>query len=170
MLTIRPEVPDDRARIYDVVQAAFGRDDEALLVDALRESSAYIPELSLVALEGVEVVGHVLFTRLIVREAAVERAALALAPLAVRPARQNAGIGTALVQRGLADARALGHRVVIVLGHKHYYPPFGFQPAPPLGIHPSFPVDPEHFLVLGLQRDALDGYRGRVEYPPEFQV
>ena len=170
MFTIRPETPDDRARIYDVVQAAFGRDDEAVLVDALRASPAYVPGLSLVALEGVEVVGHVLFTQLLVRDAAVAHPALALAPLSVRPARQNAGIGSALVHRGLAEARALGHQVVIVLGHARYYPRFGFAPALPLGIRPSFPVDADHFFVLGLQSHALVGFRGLVEYPPEFRV
>ena len=112
--------------------------------------------------------GHILFTKLKVRDAAVARPALALAPMAVPPALQNRGIGSALVRRGLEDARELGHRVVIVLGHPRYYPRFGFRPAQPLGILPPFEARADAFLVLALQDGALDGFRGLVEYPAAF--
>ena len=112
--------------------------------------------------------GHILFTRVTVTEAGVARPALALAPMAVLPAFQNRGVGSALVRRGLEEARALGHRVVIVLGHPRYYPRFGFRPARPLGIRSPFDAPADAFLVLGLEAGALDGLRGLVEYPPEF--
>jgi putative acetyltransferase len=167
-VTIRAEEPGDRAGIHRVVDAAFGRDAEARLIDALRESPAFIPGLSLVALDDAEVVGHVLLTRLAVRQGAEARPALALAPLAVLPAWQRRGVGSALVHRGLADARALGHRAVIVLGHPAYYPRFGFQPAQPLGLRPPFEVSPGAFQALGLQPGALQGLQGDVDYPSEF--
>jgi putative acetyltransferase len=165
---IRPEAPDDRDAIYRVNQEAFGSELEPRLVDALRKSPAFIPELSLVAVEGSEVVGHILFTRLTIVDDAKVHPALALAPMAVSPAWQRHGIGSALVRRGLEDARKLGHRVVVVLGHPDYYPRFGFQPAGVLGIRSPFEAPPEAFLVMGLAPGALDGVRGLVGYPPEF--
>jgi putative acetyltransferase len=166
--TIRPEAPGDRESIYRVNQEAFGREDESRLVEALRLSPAFVPELSLVAVERPEVVGHILFTRLTVTGEGGTHEALALAPMAVLPAWQRKGIGSALVRRGLEDARKQGHRAVIVLGHPDYYPRFGFQPAQPLGIQSPFEAPVDAFLVLGLRPGALEGLRGRVEYPPEF--
>jgi putative acetyltransferase len=166
--TIRPEVPGDRESIYRVNQEAFGRESESRLVEALRLGPAFIPGLSLVAVEGSEVVGHILFTRLTVRGEGGTHEALALAPMAVVPAWQRKGIGSALVRRGLEDAREQGHRAVIVLGHPGYYPRFGFRPAQPLGIQSPFEAPVDAFLVLGLQPGVLDGLEGRVEYPPEF--
>jgi len=88
--------------------------------------------------------------------------------MAVLPPYQKRGIGSALVRRGLENARDLGHRVVIVVGHPEYYPRFGFAPARPLGILAPFEVPSEAFMVLGLQPNALLGVQGQVEYPPEF--
>lgn len=168
MVRIRPEQPQDQESVQLVNREAFGREGEARLVDALRVSPAFVPSLSLVALDAEQLVGHVLFTRLSVIQAGVSRPALALAPLAVLPAWQNRGIGSALVRRGLSDARELGHRAVLVLGHPEYYPRFGFQPAQALGIRPPFPASPEAFLVLALDEGGLQGLHGQVEYPPEF--
>ncbi len=88
--------------------------------------------------------------------------------MAVLPQCQNRGIGSALVRRGLEEARTRGHRLVIVVGHPEYYPRFGFIRAQPLGIRPPFEVPVEAFLALELQPEALHGIQGVVEYPPEF--
>jgi putative acetyltransferase len=166
--TIRPERPEDHEAVARLVEQAFGQPDEARLVAALRNSPAFLPELSLVALDAGRVVGHVLFPRVEVKSPLASHPALALAPLAVLPAFQNRGIGSSLVRRGLADARERGHGVVIVLGHPGYYPRFGFVPAEPLGIRPPFAVRPGTFMALELKADALRTCRGHVEYPPEF--
>jgi putative acetyltransferase len=169
VVEIRSEGAEDREAIFGVNHAAFGQEDEARLVDALRRSEAFIPELSLLALEDSRVVGHILFTRVEIRGADRAFDALALAPMAVLPGYQRRGIGSALVERGLEIARDLGHRVVIVVGHPEYYPRFGFVPAKPRGIRAPFEVPDEAFMVLELQSNALAGIEGQVEYPPEFE-
>jgi len=168
VITVRPERPDDHEAVFEINHEAFGGDSEARLVEALRRSPAFIPELSLVALDGSRTVGHILFTKILVRDSGQSHDALALAPMGVLPAHQKQGIGTALVRRGLQDARALGHSVVIVVGHPEYYPRFGFVPAKPLGIRAPFEVPSEAFMVLELRPNALKGVHGEVEYPPEF--
>ena len=167
-MQIRLELPGDREAVYRVNQLAFGQENEARLVEALRRSSAFIPELSLVALDDSEVVGHILFSRITVQGEDQAHTALALAPMAVLPSFQRKGIGSALVRRGLDEARSLGHLVVIVVGHPDYYPRFGFVPAQPLGILSPFEVPSEAFMVLELEPRALRGIQGLVNYPPEF--
>ena len=169
MLTIRPEVRGDEQAIFDVNSRAFGRDGEARLVEALRRSPAFVPELSLVALDDERgLVGHILFTRIVIAGTERSHDALALAPLAVKPAAQRQGVGSALVMRGLEDARRLGHRIVIVLGHPEYYPKFGFLPAAAFGIRAPFDVRTEAFMALALEAGALVGVDGEVRYAVEF--
>jgi putative acetyltransferase len=176
---IRAEEERDRRAVFDVNALAFGRDNEARLVDELRQSTAFVPGLSLVALDRPSetgssagrdpiVVGHVLFTRIAIREESKSHDALALAPLAVLPSHQRRGFGAALVRKGLDDARRLGHRVVIVVGHPEYYPRFGFVPASPLGITAPFEVRTEAFMALALVPGGFRHVRGLVEYPVEF--
>jgi putative acetyltransferase len=165
---VRPERAEDRGAVREVNRDAFGRAAEADLVDALRRSPAFIPELSLVALDGTQVVGHVLFTRIVVRGERHSHPALALAPLAVLGLHQRRGVGSALVERGFEHALALGHALVIVLGHPEYYPRFGFVPAGPHGIRAPFAVREEAFLARELRPGVLGAVQGQVEYPPEF--
>jgi putative acetyltransferase len=86
----------------------------------------------------------------------------------VKPAAQRQGVGSALVMRGLEDARRLGHRIVIVLGHPEYYPKFGFLAAAAFGIRAPFDVRTEAFMALALEAGALVGVDGEVRYAVEF--
>jgi putative acetyltransferase len=167
-VVVRAEAPGDRAAVFHLNAEAFGGEDEARLVDALRRSPAFIPELSLVAVRDDEVAGHILFSRVVIRSDRTAAHALALAPMAVAPPWQRTGIGSALVRHGLAAAARLGHAAVVVVGHPGYYPRFGFKDAAGSGIRVPFPVSPGAFMLLELVPGALDGVEGEVEYPPEF--
>jgi len=168
MITIRPETVEDYEAIGEVNALAFGQEDEATLVEKLRGSSGFIPELSLVAVEGGRVVGHILFSPFVIETKDGAVPALTLAPLAVRPGFQNQGVGSALVRDGLERCRTLGHRIVVVVGHPPYYPRFGFSPARARGLEAPFPVPDEAFMVLELVPGALDGVAGTVRFPPPF--
>jgi len=161
---IRRESGDDAAVIRAVTDAAFARPVEAGLVDELRAGPAWIPALSLVATtpDG-EVIGHVVCTRAHVNEAPV----LALGPLSVRPDRQRAGVGSALVHTVLGASDALGEPMVVLLGDPGYYQRFGFRLSSAYGIRPAV-ADWEPFL----QVRALAGYqpsvRGGFRYAEPF--
>src|SRR5262249_19926177 len=122
----RCEVPADRGGIRHVNRPAFGQDEEARLVGALREGGPL--RGSPVAGRAGQNPGPIPFIDLPRVGEAGTVPALALAPLAVLPAFQRQGIGSALVRTGLDECRRQGYRIVIVLGHPQYYPRFGFSP------------------------------------------
>lgn len=167
-MLIRPEQPEDFEAINEVNRLAFERDNEAQLIERLRDREDYHPGLSLVAVAGKLIVGHILFSPIVIVSGSKRVPALALAPLAVRPNRQQQGIGTELVEQGLAACRKLGHHIVVVLGHPELYPRFGFKLASKCNITAPFPVPDEAFMVLGLTPGALVGVEGMVEYPEPF--
>ena len=168
-MLIRREVAGDADVIRAVTAAAFARPGEGVpaeapLVDWLRACPAWIPELSLVALDpGGEVVGHVVCSRGTVGAAPV----LALGPLSVRPDWQRRGAGQALVHAVLGAADALGEPMVVLLGSTGYYPRFGFRLASEYGITPRPAEWVPHFQVR-----TLTGYdpavRGEFAYPEPF--
>lgn len=169
-MNIRQERPEDRDAVYQVVKAAFQSAEhsdgtEQDLVNALRHSPSFLPELSLMAVEGEKIVGHILFTKAQVGAAPV----LALAPLSVLPGYQRRGIGLALMERGHRIARSLGYRYSVVLGHPGYYPKAGYVPAGTYGIQAPFPVEDETFMALCLSGDPvpLDGI---MEYDKAFGI
>lgn len=168
MLSFARETDDDIAGIREVLTAAFGRTNEAELVDAIRQSPNFLPELSIVAAENGNVFGHILFSPIVIEATGQRSPALALAPLAVTPARQCQGIGSQLVQAGLSKCCELSHGIVVVLGHPRYYLRFGFQRASQWGVQAPFPVPDEAFMVLELKSGALSNVSGTVHYPSYF--
>jgi len=124
---IRAETGDDHAAIRRVNELAFGRKNEADLVDALRESAR--PYISLVAIVDCEIVGHIFFTPVSIESGDDSDTAMGLAPMAVLPEQQNQGIGSKLVSECVSECRHIGEDIVVVLGHPNYYPRFGFVTA-----------------------------------------
>ncbi len=139
-LRLRPEDPADAGPVRRVLAAAFARPDvatppEVTLVDELRGTAAWVPELAMVAEYGGEVVGYALLTRVRLRpERGSDVSVLALGPVAVAPHRQRVGHGTAVVQAALDASTELGERLVVVLGAPAFYRRFGFGPASELGL------------------------------------
>jgi putative acetyltransferase len=163
--TIRHETPADHEAIRHVNRLAFGQDDEARIVDSLR-SGGYA-RVSLVAEVNSVVVGHILFSDLLILTDGGTVPALSLAPMAVLPEFQKQGIGSALVQKGLEACRNQGHRIVVVLGHSHFYPRFGFSAK--LAVPLSSPFSGrDSWMALELVPGALEGSSGWVRYPPPF--
>lgn len=163
---IRRESTNDIVAIRRINEATFRRSQEAAMVAALRE--ARLVTLSLVAAdpESGQLVGHILFSPVEIRQGDRVTRAESLAPVAVLPHYQRRGIGSALVRTGLDLLRADGHSIVTVLGHPTYYPRFGFEVASGYNITPEFAdVPPEAFMVLALRPNALDEVSGTVVYP-----
>src|ERR1700727_2335418 len=145
-LRVRDEQPCDREQVRKVNEAAFGRSDEADLIDKLRVEGAVL--LSLVAEFHGQIIGHIMFSRMTVETEQTPVAAVSLAPMAVLPEHQGRQVGSQLVRRGLAQLRDQGERIVIVLGHEEYYPRFGFTPAK--ARHLASPFPPEAYMALEL--------------------
>ncbi len=170
-LLLRQEQHFDHKDVFELNCLAFGQENEAKLVAALRNNSeTFVPELSIVASQNNKVIGHILFTRIVVQNNnGTTHYSLALAPMAVIPELQKQGIGAQLIKHGLKVAKVLGYGSVIVLGHEHYYPKFGFQPAANWGIKAPFEVPTECFMAIELEKDALKNISGTVRYPSEFE-
>jgi putative acetyltransferase len=163
MTHIRREAGDAPA-IRRVHEAAFLRAKEADIVEGLVAARAV--SLSLVAVQGSDVVGHILFSPVTIDNVQVR--AVGLAPMAILPAYQRQGIGSALVRAALDELRRVGHDAVVVLGHPAYYPRFGFRRASEFGLRWESDCPDEAFMALELQPGALAGRSGVVRYRPEL--
>ena len=164
-MLVRTERDSDRGAVFALNAAAFETDAEARLVVRLRADVA--PLVSLVADDGGEVVGHILFSPVTLDGANASRA-IGLAPMAVVPGRQRSGIGSGLVRAGLEACRELGVTWVVVLGHPEYYPRFGFVPASRFGLTCEYDVPDEVFMAQELVEGSLAECEGCVRYHPAF--
>lgn len=170
MINIRTETVADFQEVHRVNVLAFGdREDEAILVERIRSSEGFIPELSLVAEQDDEIVGHLLLSKAVVQDGEEIYDVIALAPLAVQPNVQKQGIGKALISEGLKRCNALGYHLVFLIGHPEYYPKFGFQPARNYGFElKQFEVSDDVFMVCELKEGELQKIKGELIYPPSF--
>ena len=165
-VTIHLESAADVPGVRQVNERAFGQPAEAGLVEKLRHTCA--DSLSLVA-EDDAIVGHVLFTPVVIESAERRVAGMGLGPMAVRPERQRQGIGSQLVRRGLDILRERQCPFVVVVGHPEYYPRFGFQAASKHGLVSQWDSVPdEAFMVLVLDARAMAGASGVARYRDEF--
>lgn len=169
-MIIRQEDRTDFENVYSVVKTAFEtaehRDgNEQDIVSALRESNAFIPELSLVAEVNGKISGHIMFTRANVGEVTV----LVLAPLSVLPECQRRGIGSALVMEGHRIAKEMGYEYSFVIGSEKYYPRFGYIPAKRFGVDIPNGIPSENFMAVKLRQNARS-LSGSVIYPKEFGI
>ncbi len=167
-ITIRSEARSDYTDISLLNDLAFGRENEASLVEKLRKNPLFRKELSLVALFEGQAVGHILFFPVVVKGDKQDFSLLCLAPMAVMPEFQGMGIGGKLIEIGFKTARKLGYRSIYVLGHADYYPRFGFKPAGLWNIKAPFEAPDENSMAIELEENALLNKSGTVEYPVEF--
>jgi predicted N-acetyltransferase YhbS len=172
-ITIRQETPEDQAAIAEIIEAAFKDQEfsdhkEQFLVDRLRNSDTFVPELALVAEAKHEIIGHILLTKIRIQNGENSFDSLALAPVSVKPEFQGRGIGGQLIRESHNVARELGYRSVVLLGHPTYYPKFGYEPAANYGIELPFEVPAENCMVTALVENGLAGVSGKVAYPKPF--
>lgn len=174
-LLIRQEKPEDYKAVFLLVKKAFESDEfsdhkEHILIEHLRESTTFIPELSIVAEQKNKIVGHILLTKVKIKNNRNEFESLALAPVSVLPKYQGKGIGGLLIKQAHLKAKKLGYRSIILLGHANYYPRFGYQLAHEFGIELPFDVPKENCMAIEITKNGLKGVQGMVEYPKEFYL
>lgn len=163
-MKIREAVDSDLKNILAVNREAFGQDDEANLVAMLLQDSSAKPLISLLAFQGDEPVGHILFTKVYL-EPQSDCLASILCPMAVIPKFQKQGLGGKLIRRGLDLLTERGVGLVFVLGYPSYYSRYGFEPAGQHGFEATYPIEEKNagaWMVRALQPDLIKRYRGRV--------
>jgi putative acetyltransferase len=167
-LLIRTEIPEDIPEIRRLNDLAFHGPVEGSIVDALRERCPDV--LSLVAVEGGRIVGHLFFSPVTIN-GMTGNEAMGLGPMAVLPKFQRKGIGKALINEGIRKLEQSGCAVVVVLGHTEYYPQFGFVPASHYGLKSQWEGIPaDVFMVRFLKKEKIGLVSGIVRYQPEFDT
>ena len=158
-LTILRETQSDAPAIERLHERTFGPGRYARTAYRLREQVAHSLDLSFTARIGTLLVGSVRLSPVRI----VETKALLLGPLTVEPPFRDHGVGQALIERALQEARAQGHKLVILVGDESYYGKCGFKRVPPGRVVMPGPVDPERLLVAELINGAFEGVSGPVQ-------
>ena len=172
-LKIRHEQLEDHHQVALLIENAFRNEhfsdhQEQYLVDRLRKSPDFIPELSLVALFNEQLVGHVLLSKIEIKNSNNTSELLALVPVSVSPAYQKQGIGSALINAAHAKALELGFNAVLLLGQDTYFQRFGYEFTSKYNIEFPFDIPEKYCLIKPLKKDGLNNVSGAVEYPEAF--
>jgi putative acetyltransferase len=160
-ITIRNQESKDIDQVRNILRAAFHSDAESRLVDLLRSNGK--ATLSLVAVDGDEVLGHILFSP-VSTTPPTDAKGIGLAPVAVRTDVQAHGIGSRLIREGLRLCQELGFDYCVVLGSPRYYQRFGFEKASQFDLQNEYGVDDEFMSLRFTDCDVT----GLVQYAPEF--
>ena len=168
-MIIKLEQPSNINDIHDVNEKAFGQSQEANIIDNIRKNCDDV--LSLVAIEKDKIVGHILFSPVIIEGEHGVVKGMGLAPIAVLPEFQRQGVGSQLVNMGIGQLRERKCPFIIVLGHPEYYPRFGFESAARFGIKSQWEGIPDNvFMILWLDTSMMHQIRGIAKYRSEFEV
>jgi predicted N-acetyltransferase YhbS len=172
-MKIRTAQLKDYQQVFDLIQQAFEEElhsdhKEQFLVQRLRNSENFIPELAIVAENDDQVVGFILLTKIKIINPEKTANSLALAPVAVYPDFQNQGIGSELIKYAHKKAFALGFESIFLLGHANFYPRFGYKPTYTFNIQLPFNAPDENCMAVELKPAALHNVYGSVKYPNEF--
>jgi putative acetyltransferase len=163
---VRHEQPADAAAVQQLLVAAFQGPTEAELVDWLRTSPHYVPELTFVAERSGAVVGYVMLWHVDLDDAGTRHRVLCLGPIAVAPHLQRHGIGSALMRHAIEAAELSGEPLIVLEGSPDYYPRFGFRHAQTLGITHSLPSwAPDEASMVRPLSNYRPEIRGHVVYP-----
>ena len=162
-ITFRNEIERDHQQVREMLCSAFPTKAESKLVDALRENGKAI--ISLVAVNGEDVLGHILFSPVSTTPPNHAKG-IGLAPVAVKSVFQSQGIGSQLIREGLRLCQELKYEYVVVLGDPEYYHRFGFRKASKFGLENEYGVDDE-FMVIKFSNGEVHGL---VKYAPEFSI
>ena len=162
-LTILPESADDAPAIVRLHERTFGPGRFARTAYRIREGGSHRLDLSFIARIGTLLVGSVRLTPIRIGETP----ALLLGPLTVEPPFRDLGVGFALIERALAQARAKGQRLVVLVGDEPYYAKVGFKRIPKGRVTMPGPVDPARLLVAELETSAFEGVSGAIR--PEWE-
>ena len=164
-MIIRPETAADHDAIRKVNDEAFGEPIEAKIVDAIRASDRFLPDLSLVGVFEGQTLGHVISSYVDVEPGA--RRVLQVGPLAVLPAHQRRGIGSALMEETIRIADARGEPLLLIEGNPKYYERFGFSRADGVGIEPPPEAHGAQYFMIRPLATYDPVFPGYAIYPPE---
>jgi len=168
-ITVRKEINEDIKAIDVVHMSAFEGEKEVGLIDTLRKSSSFLPDLSLVAEFKHRIVGHILLSKVVIQHGAKSTDILALAPMAVVPSQSHRGIGSELVTAAIDVAEKNNFDAIVVVGHPEFYERFGFKPAADFGLQCNLPVPDDIVTAMELKPGVL-GKDGHVIFPSHFST
>lgn len=172
-MQLRTIKPTDYKAVARLIREAFtptefGYGNEAELVEKIRQSKEYLPDLELVAILDDTIVGYGLLSEVQIVNEQETTTGLVLAPLATSPHYQKQGIGKQLMLTLEDRAKQLGYPFISILGHPEYYAKFGYTPAKDFNVTAPFDVPVEAFMLKPLFSDALDRVHGTVQYSAAF--
>jgi putative acetyltransferase len=167
MIKIREENETDYDAIRIVNDQAFGTSEEGKIVENLRKVCQ--KTISLVATFDEKVIGHIFFSPVTIDHEENQIIGMGLAPMSVLPEFQKQGIGSMLVKEGVKRIKETDCPFIIVLGHKDYYPRFGFEKASKYDLKCQWDgVPDEAFMVIILNKSTMHGISGVAKYRNEF--
>jgi len=163
-LTILAETANDAQAIERLHERTFGPGRFALSAYRIREHVDHLLDLSFTAWIGTLLVGSVRQLPVVIGNTK----ALLLGPLTVEPPFRKHGVGRALLERALADAKAKGHRLVLLVGDEAYYGRAGFKVVPEGRVIMPGPVDYNRLLIAELVDSAFEGVSGAIRPDWDF--